>query len=116
MLMIRGGLALAAGHYSWLALVAIVAGTLKSRYLLDRSARKNVARILERREGSCLGGVYSLPVWGLVLAMILLGRLLRTSGLPGEVVGVIYVAIGWGLFLSSRLAWRQFWLRGKKGN
>lgn len=113
MLMVRGGFFLAAGHYPWLALVAILAGTVKSRYLLDRSARKNVARILTRHEGSCLGGVYSLPVWGLVILMMVMGRFLRSSGLPPEVVGFLYIAIGWGLFYSSRLAWQQFWTRGK---
>ncbi len=89
--------------------VALAVGTVKSFLLLDRSAKKNIRRILDYKDGKCLGGVYSVRMWGLVALMIVLGRVLRSSPLPGAVTGGLYVAVGWALFLSSRLIWQQ-WL------
>jgi len=43
----------------------------------------------------------------MVIMMILLGWLLRHSGLPGELIGTVYVAIGWALLFSSRVLWRR---------
>lgn len=48
---------------------------------------------------------------GVVLLMMTAGCLLRNSSLPKEFLGVFYVSVGWGLFLSSRHAWR-IWQRG----
>jgi hypothetical protein len=81
-------------------------GDGKSFFLLDRVARKNISRILRFADGTCLGSVYSYKSWGLVLVMIVLGRFLRSSILPGEYVGALYFAVGWGLFFSSRLMWQ----------
>lgn len=106
MLMVRGGLFLHTAHALPLLAVAVVIGTLKSRFMLDRAARKNRDRILAKQDGDCIGGVYSARMWGLVAAMIFLGILLRTSGLPWGLVGTIYVAIGWALLLSSRIVWQ----------
>lgn len=91
-----------------LLLAGILLGALKARYILDKTARKIVTRIAERGEGRCVGGFLSLRSWGLVLGMVLAGRLLRRGLLSPAAAGTLYVAIGAGLLLSSRLAW-QAW-------
>lgn len=106
-LMTRGGLFLHAAGLLWLFLPSIVVGTFKSIFLLDKSARRNLSRLAGKEDGDCLGGVYSIKMWGLVGMMMGLGWLLRRSGLPAEFVGVFYVSIGWALFFSSRLLWQQ---------
>jgi len=107
LLMARGYSFLRAVSQVWLFLPAVLAGTCKSLLLLDKSARRNLARLSTKADGACLGGVYSLKMWGLVVMMILLGWLLRHSGLASELIGTIYVAIGWALFFSSRLLWQR---------
>jgi len=107
MLMARGGLFLHAVGKLWLFLPAMAVGTIKSFFMLDKAARKNLVRLAGKEDGDCLGGVYSARMWGLVGAMMALGWLLRRLGLPGEWVGGIYVAIGWALFFSSRLLWQR---------
>lgn len=102
------GVAMHGATFTGLLILAVFAGTAKSYFLLDRSARKNIGRILDFKDGACIGGVYSLKMWGMILLMVLLGRFLRASSLPGKFVGVLYIAIGWGLLLSSRLIWKQW--------
>lgn len=106
-LMTRGWLYLHSTTRMWLFLPAMAVGTCKSWLLLDKAARKNLARLSAKEDGDCLGGVYSARMWALVAMMILLGLILRRSGIPGEWVGSIYVAIGWALFFSSRLLWER---------
>jgi|GEM_PF-3233469 len=36
---------------------------MKSLFLLDRSAKKSITRIIVTRYGRCLGGVYSVKTW-----------------------------------------------------
>lgn len=116
------GISLAERGFNWLvdaddlllALPAIVAGMLKSYFILDRTAEKNLVRIGSFQGKTCIGGVYSVKTWILVILMIGAGRLLRNSGLPLELLGFIYTAIGVGLFFSSRLIWRR-WSAGLKG-
>jgi len=92
----------------WLTIPAVIAGSLKSLFILDNSARKGVHRILELADGTCLGAVYSIKTWLLVLVMIGSGIVLRHSSLPKELLGGVYMTIGWALFFSSRHAW-QAW-------
>ena len=40
--------------------------------------------------------------------MIGLGRFLRTTVLPSEIVGALYTAVGWALLLASRLMWLEW--------
>jgi hypothetical protein len=89
----------------WLVFLAVLLGTLKSLFILDKSVRKSIDRIQLLADGSCLGGVYSLQTWTLVLCMIVLGYLLRHLSVPHELLGVLYVGIGWALILSSRIGW-----------
>jgi len=90
---------------SWLIFLGLILGTAKGLFVLDRVARKNIKRIRGFEPKACIGSVYSYKTWLLVIMMIVLGRTLRMTVLPGEVVGVIYIAVGWGLMLSSRLMW-----------
>lgn len=96
------------GHF-WYGVAGLVLGTLKTFFILDRVARKNIRRIKEFEDKVCIGSVYSWKTWLLVAAMIGLGRFLRTTTvLPGEVVGLIYAAVGWALMLASRLMWLEW--------
>lgn len=92
----------------WPLLVALGIGTLKSYLLLDRTAEKNITRIRCQEDGACLGSIYTWKMWGFIVIMMLVGRLLRASGLSGSLVGLVYAGVGWALFLSSRLVWRQW--------
>jgi len=90
------------------AFAGLVLGTFKAIFILDRVARKNIKRIKEFEDKVCIGSVYSWKTWLLVAAMVVLGRYLRRSVLPGEVVGLLYAAVGWALLLASRLMWREW--------
>lgn len=103
--MFRGLSWLTAAGRLWIMVPALIAGTLKSFFILDNTARKGVHRILEMADGTCLGAVYSVKTWLLVLVMIGTGMALRHSALPREILGGLYVTIGWALFFSSRHAW-----------
>jgi hypothetical protein len=110
MLMIRGlgwiGFSLTCG----LLFIAVFAGTIKSLTILDRSAKKNLIRIMMLKEKSCLGAVYPWRTWLLVILMMATGIALRSMTEPGLFLGTIYLAVGWALLLSSRHGWEQ-WLR-----
>ncbi len=105
MLMWRGGHAVVGTGREWLLLVSLLVGSVKSWAVLDRVAVKNMTRIFDKGEYSCLGGIYSWKTWLLVAAMIVFGRLLRASSLQVWLVGFIYVTVGWSLFWSSRKVW-----------
>jgi len=92
----------------WLALSAAAVGAVKASFILDRAARKIVGRIRARGDGRCLGGFLSLQSWALVIAMAGAGRLLRGSEIARGLLGFVYVAVGVGLMLSSRVAWRAW--------
>ena len=113
LLMSRGFQWLTEISWQWLALPALALGTLKGLFILDGVARKNIERIRGMQDGACIGAVYSLKTWGLVVLMIALGRLVRSALLPRELVGPLYLAIGWALFWASRLIWRA-WYVGTK--
>ena len=100
-------LVLLEGHL-WYGLTGLLLGTAKTLFVLDRLARKNIQRIKEFEDKVCFGSVYSLKTWFMVAAMIVLGRYLRTTVLPGEIIGLIYTAVGWALMLTSRLMWAEW--------
>ena len=91
----------------WLAAGAVAVGAVKSRMVLDAVARRVVNRIHARGDGRCLGGFLSPHTWGLVVLMMVAGRLLRGS-LARGIVGPLYIAVGTALCLSSRLSWRAW--------
>lgn len=100
------------GRY-WLIFVGIIVGSLKSYFVFDRTARKSIDRILGFGDKTCVGAVYSFKTWALVVSMIAIGIFLRRSSLSLQLVGILYVAIGWGLLLSSRHAWISLYRKVK---
>ena len=113
LLMVRGFGWIGAGPARWLVLLALVIGTIKSRLILDKTARKSLQRILEMNDNTCIGAVYSWKTWLLVALMMTFGITMRKLTDPGLVIGTLYMAIGWALVLSSRLGWMQWfkWIR-----
>lgn len=114
LLMFRGTVWLYGIDKLWIILPAICVGSLKALYLLDRSANKNISRIVEGKDGKCLGAVYSWKTWLLVILMMAMGCLLRNSTLPKEFLGLFYVSIGWGLLFASRKSWGAWKLETQK--
>ncbi len=107
-LMVNGFFLISLAERSWLIFLGLTLGTAKGFFILDRVARKNIKRIHGFERKICIGSVYSYKTWLLVIMMIVVGRTLRLTVLPGEVVGVIYLAVGCGLMLSSRLMWLEW--------
>jgi len=89
-------------------LLAVGAGLLKGRFVLDRAAARITDRIAARGDGRCAGGFLSWRSWLLVALMSAAGRLLRSGLLSHAIVGLLYTAIGAGLLFSSRIAWRRW--------
>ena len=114
LLFFRGGMWLLTVGELWIILPAMLLGSGKSLLFLDKTARKGIHRILRFGDNTCLGAVYSIKTWFLVMAMMGAGFFLRQSSLSRTVLGLMYVAIGWALVLSSRLAWKA-WLKENSG-
>jgi hypothetical protein len=88
-------------------------GVLKGRLIFDKTAERVISRILSREGDRCLGGFLSLKSWGMIVFMVFLGMSLRVSPLPGILVWGVYVAVGTGLFFSSRLFWKEWISQGR---
>lgn len=111
LLLVKGGFRLSQleQQHPVVVLAAVVAGSLKSYLILDRAARRGIERILKFKDGTCLGAVYSVKTWIVVLFMMTMGVILRNSSLPGNILCFVSITVGWALLMSSRLAWRA-WL------
>jgi hypothetical protein len=91
----------------FIAVAALLAG-VKSRFVLDRAARRIVRRIRARGDERCIGGVLSPRSWFLVALMAVSGSWLRHGHLSRSLLGLLYLAVGAALLLSSRLIWRAW--------
>ena len=96
-------------HDNWYALLlaaAVALGVIKSRYLLDRVARKAVLRI-HARGRACYFGFFSWKSWLFVALMMGGGILLRrVPWVPADFKAVLYVGVGTGLALADRIFWQ----------
>ncbi len=105
-LFVAGGIFLFGSSPSLLHLggvaLALALGYGKSR-MLDKMAGKNIIRIRSLPETSSLAATFSGKTWLLIVLMIVLGRTLRALGTPRPLLGVVYLAVGFALALSSRV-------------
>ena len=102
-------------HLISLLAISLCLGLAKSLLILDRVANRIVKRIELRGEGRCLASFYSLRAWALVILMMAMGRILRGAGISYSLLGMVYVAVGTGLLMSSRSIWLA-WKHHPQGN
>lgn len=96
--------------HAWALATGLVLGVIKARFILDRVAKKAVARI-RLRENSSVFGFFALKSWLLIGAMMGGGIALRTIFVhPGQIgagiLGAVYIGVGTALLLADR----HFWL------
>lgn len=96
--------------HAWALGAALVIAVLKSRFLLDRVARKAVERI-RARGTACFFGFFSVKAWAFVALMMGGGIMLRSivvnPGVIGAgIMGAIYLGIGTALAVADRIFWR----------
>jgi hypothetical protein len=116
-LIVRGVLFIEAprpgAHFSYwivpIAIVAIVIGIIKARYILIRYADKAVARI-GKRGHACYFGFFAPTSWLFVLVMMGGGILLRHSALVNfewgrAFLSTLYIAVGTALAIADRIFW-----------
>ncbi len=73
-----------------------------------RVVDKNLGRIEPMNEKPCLFAFISWKSYLLIAVMITLGILLRHSRIPHQYLAIIYIGIGFSLFLSSIRYFRIF--------
>jgi hypothetical protein len=95
---------------------ALAVGVAKSLLVLDGVARKALVRIEARGERSFAFGFFSGRSWLLIAGMMLLGQTLRLSPIPRFDLGIVYVAVGSALLVSSRVLWRAWLDRSPAGS
>ena len=91
-----------------LAAAGVAAGTVKGRLVIRKMADWNTARIIGRGDGHCLGGFLAPKTWLLVIVMMGSGLLLRRSGVPRPILGVLYTAVGTGLLFGGCQLWKAW--------
>ncbi|HID96774.1 MAG TPA: hypothetical protein EYP57_01060 [Thermodesulfobacteriaceae bacterium] len=92
----------------WWFFLAAGTGAVKGQLVLRKSAARIIQRIESRGERRFIGSFLSIRAWGMILVMILLGRMLRMSTLPPLLIWGVYLAVGTALFSSSRFFWAGF--------
>lgn len=96
--------------HAWALAAALAIGVIKSRYLLDRVARKAVDRIRARGH-ACFFGFFSVKAWAFVGLMMGMGMLLRRLVVQPDMIGAgimgaIYIGVGMALALADRIFWK----------
>ncbi len=95
-------------HPGWLLPMAIIFGSVKSFFVLDRSAARIIRRISGFSSKVWLLAVYPLKTWLMVAGMMAFGLFLRYSSVPPLLACFVYCSVGWGLLFSGRNLWRAF--------
>jgi len=109
LLMTRGWGWIGSGNARYLVILAILLGTVKSLFVLDKTAARSIQRIKQFDDATCIGAVYSWKTWVLVALMMTFGIVMRKMTDPGMFIGTLYLAIGWALLFSSRQGWITWW-------
>ncbi|MEN8263060.1 MAG: hypothetical protein ABFR82_06315 [Nitrospirota bacterium] len=69
---------------------------------------KNIARIMEKEGKVCIFGFQPWKSYMIILIMITMGIMLRSSTLPKQYLAIIYIGFGGAMLLSSLRYHRKF--------
>ncbi|MBW4496490.1 MAG: hypothetical protein KME26_26120 [Oscillatoria princeps RMCB-10] len=88
--------------------LALSAGLLKGKLILDRTAGRVIDRAGTLQEPNPFKSVFQMfgaRTIALIVAMMTFGIVLRAAGVSFEVRGLIYIAVGMALLWSCRRYW-----------
>lgn len=94
--------------------LCLLVGYAKGHFILGRSVKSGVQRILSHPNPSEIKNLYSKKYYFLIFGMMSLGMLLRVLKLPEDIHGAIDLAIGSAL-LKGALTYFKYALAEKKG-
>ena len=97
-----------------LELIGICLSLVAYRFIFSRIARKNIERIDLSLDIACLFSFQTWQSYLVVILMITLGTLLRSSSIPRYYLAVVYTTIGCSLFMASGLYYIRLWHLIKK--
>ncbi len=81
----------------------LLTGKIKCRYVLSRSIRRGLGRILSLPNPSHILRIYSPSYYLLIACMITLGFFMRKSGMPADFRAACYISIGSGMINGALL-------------
>lgn len=107
------------GNYSYKFLyiiTGVLIGLLIHIFGFNKVANKNIARIEAKGEGkACIFSFMSISSYLIVIFMMSLGIFMRNIGyIPKNLLSILYLGIGTGLFLSSFKYYIRFFKTFKK--
>lgn len=88
----------------WLV-ACVVVGLLKGEFVIGKAARRAIGRIDRLPERSPFFQVFTTGQWMLVFGMMMLGMVIRFSGVPKNYRGLVLSAIGFALLWASKYFW-----------
>lgn len=90
-----------------LLVIALVIGYMKGKFVLGKSAKRGVDRILSFPEPTSIFNIYSPMYYALLGGMMFLGISIKYLGIPHDIRGMIDVAVGMALLKGGTLYFRH---------
>lgn len=87
--------------------LALVIGFFKGRFVLAKAVQRGINHIERFPNPTSVLNIYPKSYYLLILGMMGLGMLLKISGMPGDIRGLIDVAIGSALINGAMLYFRH---------
>lgn len=86
--------------------IALLVGFFKGRFVLAKAVQRGINHIEQFPNPTSVLNIYPKGYYLLLLGMMGLGMLVKVSGLPGDIRGLIDVAIGSALINGAMLYFR----------
>ena len=93
---------------AWLETAGIILALLIHCYGFSKLVQKNISRILAKEGKVCIFGFQPWKSYFIILIMISMGTVLRSSPLPIHYLSPIYTGFGGAMILSSFKYYRTF--------
>jgi uncharacterized membrane protein len=92
----------------WLGTAGIILALLIHCYGFSKLVQKNISRILAKEGKVCIFGFQPWKSYFIILIMISMGSVLRSSPLPKQYLSIMYTGFGGAMILSSFKYYRIF--------